>query len=80
MSPDRRGKDAKGSIPGLICCLALAAAMAGCADTPTRLGLPWYPQGPGGSLEQEPRADVPDTPPAKPAGPCVAAKHGGEMS
>jgi hypothetical protein len=80
MSTDRQSKDATGSIPGLICCLALAAAIAGCADTPTRLGLPWYPQGPGGSLQQVPRADAPDTPPAKPAGPCVAAKHRGDMS
>lgn len=80
MSPDRRGKHAKQSIPGVICCLALAAAIAGCADTPTRLGLPWYPQGPAGSFEQEPHADVPDTPPAQPAGPCVAAKHGGDKS
>ena len=80
MSSDRLGKDAKRSIPGVICGLALAAAIAGCADTPTRLGLPWYPQGPAGSFEQELRADVPDTPPAQPAGPCVAAKHGGDKS
>lgn len=34
-------------IPGLICSSILAAAGAGCADTPNRGGIPWWPQGPG---------------------------------
>jgi 2-iminobutanoate/2-iminopropanoate deaminase len=34
-------------IVGLLCCLILATAVTGCADTPKRGGIPWWPQGPG---------------------------------
>jgi 2-iminobutanoate/2-iminopropanoate deaminase len=34
-------------IAGLLCGLILATAVTGCADTPKRGGMPWWPQGPG---------------------------------
>lgn len=37
----------KRPIAGLLCCLILATAVTGCADTPKRGGIPWWPQGPG---------------------------------
>jgi Putative translation initiation inhibitor, yjgF family len=40
----------------LLCASILAAAIAGCADTPTSKGIPWWPQGPGSTAE-----DVPQT-------------------
>lgn len=47
MSPDQRRLDSTRPIPGYLCCLILAAAVAGCAGTPKKAGFPWWLQGPG---------------------------------
>lgn len=65
MSSDMRRKATTGSVPGLFCSLAVAAAVAGCAETPTRWGLPWWSQGPGDAVAQVPRADALRSAPAQ---------------
>jgi len=35
----------------LLCSIILAAAIAGCANTPKSKGIPWWPQGPGNTAE-----------------------------
>ena len=35
----------------LLCSAILAAAVAGCANTPKSKGMPWWPQGPGNTAE-----------------------------
>src|SRR5687768_5939160 len=35
----------------LLCGAILAAAIAGCANTPKSKGIPWWPQGPGNTAE-----------------------------
>jgi 2-iminobutanoate/2-iminopropanoate deaminase len=47
MLPHRRRKNSTKPVLGLLCCLILTAAVAACADTPKKGGLPWWPQGPG---------------------------------
>lgn len=68
MLPDAHRKSATGSIPGLLCCLTVAAAVAGCAGTRTRWGLPWWSQGPGDAVAQAPSVDAPRSAPVQPAG------------
>src|SRR5687768_11070765 len=71
MLPHRRRKNSTKPVPGLFCCLILATSFAGCADTPRRGGLPWWPQGPGvvsedvlptGSVAVTTDADIPKLP------------------
>lgn len=40
-------RDARRHIFRLLCSTILAAAVAGCANTPKARGVPWWPQGPG---------------------------------
>ena len=47
MFHDQRSLDATRTIPGLLCGVVLAAAVAGCAGTPKKRGFPLWPQGPG---------------------------------
>jgi 2-iminobutanoate/2-iminopropanoate deaminase len=47
MLPHQCRKSQAKPVPGLLCCLILATAVAGCADTPRKGGFPWWPQGPG---------------------------------
>lgn len=43
----------------LLCGAILAAAIAGCANTPTSKGMPWWPQGPGNTAKDVlPTSDV----------------------
>ena len=62
-------------IPNLFCCLIFAAALAGCANTPKRNGIPWWPQGPGNvsedvlpttNVEAATHADTPQSPSTQP--------------
>lgn len=71
MLPHQRRLDSTRPISGILCCLILAAAFAGCADTPKRGGIPWWPQGPGdvsedvlptANVEAATRADTPQSP------------------
>lgn len=39
----------------LLCGAILAAAIAGCANTPESKGIPWWPQGPGNTAENAAR-------------------------
>jgi hypothetical protein len=45
----------------------LAALLAGCANTPRAMGIPWWPQGPGDAPEEARCAE------AAPATPCPTA-------
>jgi 2-iminobutanoate/2-iminopropanoate deaminase len=55
----QRKQDSTRSISGLLCCLVLAAAVAGCANTPKKGGIPWWPQAPGNTSEDvRPTASV----------------------
>jgi len=37
----------------LLCSIVLAAAIAGCANTPESKGIPWWPQGPGNTTAED---------------------------
>jgi endoribonuclease L-PSP len=41
------GRHAMYQVLRLLCSTILAAAIAGCANTPKSKGMPWWPQGPG---------------------------------
>ena len=71
MLPHQRRKNSTKPVSGLLCCLIFAAAVVGCADTPKRGGLPWWPQGPGvvsedvlptGNVAVTTDADIPKLP------------------
>lgn len=49
MFHDQRSLEATRTIPGLLCGVILAAAVAGCAGAPKKKGFPWWAQGPGGA-------------------------------
>lgn len=51
-----RRRHAKSLVLRLLCGAILAAAIAGCANTPKSKGIPWWPQGPGSTAEAVPRA------------------------
>jgi 2-iminobutanoate/2-iminopropanoate deaminase len=56
----QRRRNAMSQVLRLLCGAILAAAIAGCANTPKSKGIPWWPQGPGntgnavGTSEVEP--------------------------
>jgi len=47
----QRRRDAMRRFLRLLCSAILAAAVAGCANTPKSKGMPWWPQGPGNTAE-----------------------------
>jgi 2-iminobutanoate/2-iminopropanoate deaminase len=56
-----RGK-AMSQVLRLLCSTILAAAIAGCANTPKSKGIPWWPQGPGDTAEDVLRTSDVETP------------------
>jgi len=47
----KRRREATRHFLRLLCSAILAAAIAGCANTPKSKGIPWWPQGPGNTAE-----------------------------
>ena len=47
----QRRRNAMSQVLRLLCGAILAAAIAGCANTPKSKGIPWWPQGPGNTAE-----------------------------
>jgi 2-iminobutanoate/2-iminopropanoate deaminase len=47
----QRSRNAMSQVLRLLCGAILAAAIAGCANTPKSRGMPWWPQGPGNTAE-----------------------------
>ena len=88
MLSHQRRQDSTRSIPGLLASLIVAAAVAGCADTPTRHGLPWWSQGPGdvsedaratASVAEPTGADTAKSPPAQASDPHAQAVRYGDL-
>ena len=88
MLPHQRKQESARPIPGFLCCIFLSAAIAGCADTPKRGGIPWWPQGPGGvsedvlptaNVEATMRADTPQTPSKEPINRHAEAVRYGDL-
>ena len=86
MLPHQCSQDSPRPVRRLLCCLILAAAVAGCAGTPKKGGIPWWPQGPGddsgnvqrtANAEAARRADTPQSPSTQPAnGHAQAVRYG----
>ncbi len=47
----QRRRNAMSQVLRLLCGAILAAAIAGCANTPKSTGIPWWPQGPGNTAD-----------------------------
>jgi 2-iminobutanoate/2-iminopropanoate deaminase len=52
----QRNPHATRTIRSLLCSVLLATAIAGCANSPKAMGIPWWPQGPGSTSEDLLRA------------------------
>ena len=74
-------------IPRLLCGAILAAAIAGCANTPKSKGMPWWPQGPGNTAEdmlrtsdvEPPRVSQESPPPSRTVDRDAQAVRYGEL-
>lgn len=58
----------------LLCSTILAAAIAGCANTPKSKGMPWWPQGPGNTAEDVLRTSDVEPPGRSHAAPSSATQ------
>ena len=58
----------------LLCSIILAAAIAGCANTPKSKGIPWWPQGPGNTAEDVLRTSDVEPPSASHEGPSSSTQ------